>query len=146
TVSPGFLVNVNWLQFAVTAAATPTSTASRTSTSTPNPSSGANAYATIQAESFTAKSAGAQTEPAGDVGGGLDVGYIHNADWLQFDNVNFGTTTANQFIARVASAAGAGVTGQIEVRLDNLANSPIGSIPVADTGGWQTWQTRSTTI
>jgi hypothetical protein len=115
------------------------------STTSPTPSptgptGGRNAYSTIQAESFDAQS-GTQTEACADTGGGLNVGWIANGDWLQFNNVNFGTTAATQFVARVASGAASGVSGLVEVRLDSRSNSPIGSFAIANTGGWQSWRT-----
>ncbi|MBN1173983.1 MAG: carbohydrate-binding protein, partial [Micromonosporaceae bacterium] len=98
------------------------------------------AYATIQAESYNAQS-GTTTETTTDTGGGSNVGYIANGDWLQFNNVNFGSTAAKQFKARVASGAASGISGLVEVRLDSRSNAPIGSFALASTGGWQTWQT-----
>ncbi|HTJ68262.1 MAG TPA: beta-1,3-glucanase family protein, partial [Actinospica sp.] len=60
------------------------------------------AYSTIQAESYSSRN-GTQTETTTDTGGGQDVGYIHNGCWLAYNNVNFGSTGATQFKARVAS-------------------------------------------
>jgi hypothetical protein len=99
-----------------------------------------NAYSTIQAESANAQS-GTQTETTTDTGGGQDVGFIANGDWLQFNNVNFGSTAATQFSGRVASGAAGGVSGLVEVRLDSRSNAPIGSFAIANTGGWQSWRT-----
>jgi hypothetical protein len=101
---------------------------------------GVNAYGTIQAESANAQS-GTQTESTTDTGGGLDVGWIANGDWLQFNGVNFGSTPGTQFVARVASGAAGGVSGLVEVRLDSRSNAPIGSFAIANTGGWQSWRT-----
>ncbi|HKT04105.1 MAG TPA: glycoside hydrolase family 16 protein [Rugosimonospora sp.] len=109
----------------------------------PSPTSGGSgidAYSTIQAESYNAQS-GTQTESTSDTGGGSDVGWISNGDWLQFNNVNFGSTPATQFIGRVASGAAGGISGLVEVRLDSLSSAPIGSFAIANTGGWQTWRT-----
>ena len=55
--------------------------------------------------------------------------------------MNFGSTAARQFSARVASGAGGGVSGLVEVRLDSRGNAPIGSFAVGNTGGWQSWRT-----
>ncbi|GII21899.1 glycoside hydrolase family 16 protein [Planosporangium mesophilum] len=107
----------------------------------PPPSGGgSDAYSTIQAESFNAQG-GTQTEACSDSGGGQDVAFIANGDWLQFNNVNFGSNAAHQFSARVASGAAGGVSGLVEVRLDSRSNAPIGSFSVANTGGWQSWRT-----
>ncbi len=101
---------------------------------------GTSATSTIQAESYSAQS-GTQTETCSDSGGGQDVGYISNGDWLQFNNVNFGSTPLSTFKARVASGAAAGVSGLVEVHLDSLTNPSIGSFAIGNTGGWQTWET-----
>jgi beta-glucanase (GH16 family) len=107
---------------------------------TSNPPGGRDAYGTIQAESFNANS-GVQTETTADTGGGQDIGWLANGDWARYDGVNFGSAAATQFSARVASGAAAGVSGLVEVRLDNVNNAPIGSFAIANTGGWQTWRT-----
>jgi hypothetical protein len=95
------------------------------------------AYSRIEAESYNSAS-GVQVETCSE--GGQDVGYIANGDWLQFNNVNFGTGGVKDFVARVASGAGGGVSGLVEVRLDSRSNAPIGSFALGGTGGWQTWQ------
>ncbi len=76
-----------------------------------------------------------------DSGGGQDVGGIAGGDWLRYDNVDFGATPATQFHARLASGAGYGISGLVEVRLDSLSNTPIGTLAIANTGGWQAWRT-----
>jgi hypothetical protein len=63
-----------------------------------------------------------------------------NGNYLKYTGVNFGTGST-QFDARVASGAAAGVSGLVEVVLDNPANAPVGSFAVANTGGWSTWKT-----
>jgi len=115
------------------------STASATTAPTTTPTSGTtrDAYAQIQAESYNTAS-GVTVETASE--GGQDVGYIANGDWMQYDNVNFGTGGVVDFLARVASGAGSGVSGVLQVRIDSRTNAPIGSLEVGSTGGWQTWQ------
>src|SRR4051812_34689274 len=110
-----------------------------TSPPPPPPPGGTGAYGTIQAESFATQS-GTQLEATTDVGGGQDMGFIANGDWASYPNVDFSSTAAHQFVARVASGAAAGVSGLVEVRLDNRANAPIGSFAVGNTGGWQSWR------
>ncbi|MEU8197054.1 glycoside hydrolase family 16 protein [Microbispora amethystogenes] len=105
-----------------------------------NPPGGVDARSTIQAEAYQAQS-GTQLETTQDSGGGQNVAYIGNGDWLRYDKVNFGSTAARQFRARVASGAAAGVSGLIQVRLDSPTATPIGDFAVGNTGGWQTWQT-----
>ncbi|MEV0720163.1 carbohydrate-binding protein [Asanoa sp. NPDC050611] len=104
---------------------------------TGNPGGGGSAYNQIQAESFNAQS-GVIVEACSE--GGQNIGAVRNGDWVQFNNVNFGSTPARDFVARVASGAGGGVSGLVEVRLDSRSNAPIGSFALANTGGWQSWR------
>src|SRR5690606_34964961 len=106
----------------------------------PNPGDGWDARSTIQAEDYSAQS-GTITETTTDTGGGKNVGAIGNGDWLRYDNVDFGSTPAGQFKARVASGAAAGVSGLVQVRLDSPTATPIGDFAIANTGGWQSWRT-----
>jgi hypothetical protein len=69
------------------------------------------------------------------------VGPIGNDAWLQYSNVDFGSTPLTQFKARGASGAASGVSGLVEVHLDSLSNPSIGSFAIANTGGWQNWIT-----
>ncbi|WP_256638586.1 glycoside hydrolase family 16 protein [Streptomyces murinus] len=107
---------------------------------TPPPTGDRDAYGQIQAESYDGQS-GVGTETTTDTGGGQDMGYLANGDWALYKGVNFGSTPATQFYGRVASGAGGGVSGLVEVRLDSRTNAPIGSFAVGDTGGWQSWRT-----
>ncbi|WP_225829114.1 glycoside hydrolase family 16 protein [Streptomyces naphthomycinicus] len=107
---------------------------------TPPPTGNWDAYSPIQAESYDSQS-GIGTETTTDTGGGQDIGYLANGDWALYKGVNFGSTAARQFFARVASGAGSGVSGLVEVRLDSRSNAPVGSFAVGDTGGWQSWRT-----
>jgi endoglucanase Acf2/chitodextrinase len=93
----------------------------------------------IEAESYSGMS-GVQTEATSDAGGGENVGWIGNGDYLRYDGVDFGSTARTQFTARVASGAGAGISGLVTVRLDSRTAAPIGSFAVGNTGGWQNWQ------
>ncbi|MEU9449667.1 glycoside hydrolase family 16 protein [Streptomyces sp. NPDC048277] len=113
--------------------------ASGSGTTTP-PTGSRDAYSAIQAESYDSQS-GVTAETTTDTGGGQDIGYIANGDWALYKGVDFGSTAATQFYARVASGAASGVSGLVQVRLDSPSNAPIGSFSVANTGGWQTWTT-----
>ncbi|MDT5039852.1 MAG: hypothetical protein QOE51_837, partial [Actinoplanes sp.] len=115
----------------------PTTTPPTTTPTTTPPTGGTrDAYATIEAESYNAQS-GTQTEAASE--GGQDVGYLANGDWLQYNNVNFGSGGVRDFQARVASGAGNGVSGLVEIRVDSRSNAPIGTFALSNTGGWQNW-------
>ncbi|MET9759119.1 glycoside hydrolase family 16 protein [Streptomyces sp. NPDC006372] len=107
---------------------------------TPPPAGNRDAFSTIQAESYDGQS-GVSTESTSDSGGGQNVGSLANGDWLHFKGVNFGSSAARQFTARVASGAASGVSGLVEVRLDSRSNAPVGSFAVGSTGGWQSWRT-----
>ena len=122
----------------------PTPTPTRTPTPT---ATGAtrDAYTTLQAESYNAQS-GTQLEACTDTGGGQDVGYIANGDWLQFNNVNFGATSPTSVQARLASGAASGVTGTLEFHLDSTTGPLIGTVAISPTGGWQTWTSPSATV
>ncbi len=78
-------------------------------------------------------------DPAGVDGN--QAAQLANGDYLEYTNVSFGTTGSTQFDARVASGAAGGVSGLVEVVLDNPANAPVGSFSLANTGGWSTWKT-----
>ena len=75
--------------------------------------------------------------------GGRNVGYIENGSWLKYSNVDFGNTGATKFEARVASAVNG---GNIEIHLDSLDGTLIGTLSVTGTGGWQNWVTKSCDI
>ncbi len=104
------------------------------------PGGGIPATSVIEAEAYSAQQ-GTQTEATADPnGGGQNVGWIANGDWLRYDNVNFGTTALRTFQGRLASGAPAGVTGQLQVRLDSVTAAPVATVPISPTGGWQNWQ------
>jgi beta-glucosidase len=124
TGSGGDFVNLNWFQFA------------RTGT-TRNP------YVVNQAESFSSQS-GTQLETTSDTGGGQNVGWIAPGDWLAYANVDFGSPTA--ILVTTRRASGATTTGTIQYRLDSTTGPIIASVPVTNTGGWQSWGSVTTTL
>jgi hypothetical protein len=80
-------------------------------------------------------------ETTTDSGGGQNLSHLANGDWALYRGIDFGSSAARQFSARVASGAGAGVSGLVEVRLGSRSSAPIGSFAVGNTGGWQSWRT-----
>ncbi|MFB9278811.1 carbohydrate-binding protein [Cohnella cellulosilytica] len=112
TGGAGNLFNVLWFKFA----------------------GGLSAFTRIEAESFSSQS-GIQVEASSE--GGQNVGFIDNGDYLSFSGVDFGSGAAS-FRARVASNASG---GGIELRLDGLNGTLIGTCAVPGTGGWQNWTT-----
>lgn len=66
--------------------------------------------------------------------GGRDLTAIENADWAGYSNVNL--TNVNTFVARVASTNSG---NSIQVRLDSPTGTLLGTCPVPNTGGAQTY-------
>ncbi|MEQ9302317.1 MAG: carbohydrate-binding protein, partial [Marinoscillum sp.] len=99
------------------------------------------AYATIEAESYCDQS-GTQTETTSDTGGGQNVGWINDGDWLRFDDVDF-DNGAESVDVRVASSSSGGT---VEFRLGSTSGTLLGTAVVPVTGGWQTWTTVSADI
>ncbi|MYS79266.1 beta-1,3-glucanase family protein [Embleya scabrispora] len=112
---------------------------------TPPPGGGTGAYGTIQAESYSAQN-GTRAESCADTGGGRDVGYISNGDWLKYPGLDFGSSSPTQFIARLASGAGNGISGAIQVRVNGTTGTKIAEIDLGNSGGWQNWRTVPTNI
>lgn len=110
---------------------------------------------TLQAESYTnafdttAGNAGNQfragdvdIEATSDAGGGFNVGWTANGEWLAHNNVTFPTSGAYTIAYRVAAPAAGGV---ISADL-NAGSIPLGTTAVPATGGWQNWTTVQRTI
>jgi len=70
------------------------------------------------------------------------VGYITNNCWTKLKGVDFGSG-GSTFYARVASA---GSGGSIELHLDSLTGTLVGTCTVTPTGGWQTWATTACSL
>jgi beta-glucosidase len=101
------------------------------------------AYSTIEAESFTSQS-GIQLEATTDTGGGQNVGFVAPGDSITYAGIDFGSTAARQVITRRAS--GASFTGTVQYRLDSASGPVIASVPISNTGGWQTWGSVTTNL
>ena len=104
------------------------------------------ATADISADCYSASqgaisvtSATGDSNPAGVDGN--QAAQLVNGDYLEYSGVNFGAAGSTQFDARVASGASGGVSGLVEVVLDNPSNAPVGSFAVGNTGGWTAWKT-----
>ena len=98
-----------------------------------------NAFETIEAEDYTSMS-GIQIETL--TGGGQDVGYIEDGDYLVFKNVDFGGG-AKSVTARVGSPDGG---CKIEFYLDQMSGNPAAVCEVASTGGFQNFEDVSANI
>lgn len=92
----------------------------------------------VEAENYSSMH-GVQLEPTSDIGGGSNVGWIDQTDWMEYDLIvaDSGRYHVDLRVAAASQAARIGfiVGGQILVVLD---------LPV--TGGWQNWETVSTEI
>jgi hypothetical protein len=97
-----------------------------------------NPYSQNEAEDYDDQS-GIQTEACTDTGGGLNIGFIENNDWIRFNDLDFGDG-AGSFELRVASATSG---GSVEIRTGSIDGTLLGTCTVQGTGGWQTWRTVS---
>jgi endoglucanase len=92
----------------------------------------------IEAEAFDIAT-DVRTEPTGDTGGGVNVNYIDDEDWMDY-HVTVASAGTHTFNFRVANSYGNGI---IEIRDKNAL--VLGQVDVPRTGGWQTYNTISTT-
>jgi hypothetical protein len=87
----------------------------------------------IEPAAWSAQS-GACAENTGDAGGGPNVGWLSNGDWMRYDGVNLGgagTLTASMRNA----AAYADRPGTVEVRLDSLTGQLVAADAQPFAGG-----------
>lgn len=117
----GTLPNVNWFTFNVPSVV-------------PTPAPVPTAYRIIEAEAYNSQS-GIITQNCPE--GGSEVGYIQNGDYAVYNNIDFGTTPAGYFSARVATPN----SGNIEIRLDSLTGTLLGTCSVSSTGSWYNYST-----
>ncbi|GGF13197.1 carbohydrate-binding protein [Hymenobacter cavernae] len=104
---------------------------------TPPPTSTANL---IQAEGYSAMN-GVQPEATSDTGGGQNVGYIDQGDWMAYSNINFPVSGNYTLEYRVASPSGGTLSSDL-----NSGSIQLGNTAVPATGGWQNWTTVSRTV
>ena len=94
------------------------------------------ATAQIQGSSFSSES-GLETETTGDSTGEYDLGYLTSGAYTVYQNVDFGSSVS-QVNVRTASA---GSGGTATFYLDSMTSTPIATVNLPVTGGWQTWTT-----
>lgn len=93
----------------------------------------------IEAEKASALSTeGIKAETTSDAGGGSNLGYTANGSWAEYP-VKIANAGPHVLRLRVATANG----GTLGFKLDGQS---IGSIDVASTGDWQTWQTKELNV
>ncbi|GAB4025541.1 carbohydrate-binding protein [Spirosoma koreense] len=88
----------------------------------------------IEAESFDVAS-DVRPEPTSDEGGGQNLGYIDDGDFMDY-NVTVPSSGTYTFAFRVANSYG---IGRIELRSES--GVVLGGIDIPRTGGWQNWTT-----
>jgi arabinoxylan arabinofuranohydrolase len=96
-----------------------------------------NPFVRVEGETFKAES-GVETEVCSE--GGMNLTDLSNGDWMSVVGVDFGTSGAKKFTARVASAEEG---GSIELRLGGVDGKLIGTCKVENTGGSQSWKDAS---
>jgi hypothetical protein len=92
----------------------------------------------LEAENWTGMS-GVQTEQTGDTGGGLDVGWTHPGDYIDYA-ISVPTSGTYRVDCRVASTV---ATGKFELK---SGSTVLATVNVPNTYGWQAWQTVPVTI
>jgi hypothetical protein len=154
STSSGAPMSVGYVAVYQSSGGSPSPSPSPTLTSTPTPTPSptptgrqctTTAAADISADCYSGShgpisvtAATGDTNPPGVDGN--QVAQLANGDYLEYPGINFGSGSS-QFDARVASGAAGGVSGLVEVVLDNPSNAPVGSFAVANTGGWSAWRT-----
>jgi hypothetical protein len=145
STSSGAAMSVGYVAVYQTSGSTPSPSPSPSPTPTGSKQCTATATADISADCYTGSagsisvtSATGDTNPSGVDGN--QVAQLASSDYLEYPGINFGSGS-RQFDARVASGAAGGVSGLVEVVLDNPSNPPVGSFAVANTGGWTSWRT-----
>jgi len=94
----------------------------------------------IEGEAFTSQS-GVQVAAHNGASGGRTLGYIDNGDWAGYAQVN--TAGKTSFSARISSG---GAGGTIRIRSGSASGPVLGTVAVPVTGGWEKFQTVSTTL
>jgi beta-glucosidase len=84
---------------------------------------------------------GTLLERCADSGCGQNIGWIANGDFVYYDGVDFGATAPARVTSRIAS--GSSASGTIEYRLDSPTGTLVASQPASNTGGWQSWASRT---
>ena len=97
----------------------------------------------MQAEDYVFQS-GIQLENTTDVGGGQNVGFLDNGDYMDY-LVNVGQSGTYEVSFRTAALS---ETGRVELQLidDNGNASLLENFSFPSTGGWQNWTTTSKSV
>jgi len=101
------------------------------------------ATAQIQGSSYS-NQGGLETENTSDTTGEYDLGYLTSGSWVVYNNVDFGSSGSIGSVNLRSASAGNG--GTATFYLDSMNSTPIATVAMPVTGGWQTWQTVSGTV
>lgn len=93
----------------------------------------------LEAETFFAQS-GITVEGCSDVGGGKQVGFINDGDWISFAGVDFGNKSEASILVKVRAAC-KHRGGTIELRFGSETSKIVGSVAFKSTGGWDKYET-----
>lgn len=104
-----------------------------------------NPFQRIEAETI-GDQGGVETEVCS--AGGLNVTNIADSEWIRVRGVDFGSTGPAAFTTSVASDIKIGSSSgeSIEIRLDGVTETLIGTVPISYTGGLDVWKTETVAI
>jgi arabinoxylan arabinofuranohydrolase len=104
-----------------------------------------NPYMRVEAETMNAQN-GIYTEVCSE--GGMNVTNIEDSDWIKVRGVDFGSIGAGAFTASIASDIKYGFSkgGSIEIRIDDIDGTLIGTVPVSYTGGSDVWKSETVVV
>jgi arabinoxylan arabinofuranohydrolase len=104
-----------------------------------------NPFVRVEAETINNQN-GIETEL--NSSGGMNVTNIADGNWIKVRGIDFGLTGAAAFTACVASdiKIGSSKGESIEIRLDGVTGTLIGTVPISYTGGLDVWKTETIAI
>jgi glucosylceramidase len=95
----------------------------------------------IQGSSYSNQQ-GLETETTSDSTGGYDLGYLTNGAYAVYNNVDFGTGVTKVNVRTASAGSGATAT----FYLDSMIGTPIATVTLPVTSGWQSWLTVSANV
>lgn len=101
------------------------------------------ATAQIQGSSYSSEN-GLETEDTSDTTGDYDLGYITSGAYAVYKNVDFGQSGSIATVNVRTASDGNGGTAMFY--LDSMTSTPIATVTLPVTGGWQTWKTVSAPV
>jgi len=139
SASQNFIVQWGTYSFSYTLPSLAAATFTWTGTQTGTPTLPATSE--IQGSSYSSES-GLQTETTSDTTGGYDLGYITNGANAVYNNVDFGKSVSQVSVREASDTSGATAT----FYLDSPTGTPIATVTLPGTGGWQIWQTVTASV